>query len=223
MKNKMYDNQAVSQQSAVERENKTGFYAPPLLSIVFSNLLIIVIAIINDLVITDVIWIYWCEGVIIGSLLSLKIISLSFTSIEFLKRQRDGEFSFADFFSVILVCGQIPLHIIIVKWIYSINPKFDYSYTLAVMGSIILGKEIFLYFRDSRPWEESGKDVRITLHSCIFFIRFIPVLALYHYLAKTKAGEDNMTLLTIEFMLFKFASEVIAYFIEGYIRKKDWF
>jgi hypothetical protein len=218
----MYDNKAVSQQGAVARENKMGFYAP-LLSIGFSNLLIIFIAIKNNLVITDVIWIYWCEGVIIGSLLTMKFLTMSLTSIECLKRQRDREFSFADFFSGIFVYGQVPLHIIIVKWIYSINPRFDYSYTLAVMGSIILGKEIFLYFRDSHPWEEPGDDARITLHSCMFFIRFIPVLALYHYLAKTKAGEDNMALLTIEFTLFKFASEVIAYLIEGYIRKRDRF
>ena len=48
---------------AAVTKNKIGFYIP-LLSIVFTNLLLMGVALKAGLSITELIWLYWCEGVI---------------------------------------------------------------------------------------------------------------------------------------------------------------
>jgi hypothetical protein len=174
-----------------------------------------VIALKTGLSITELIWLYWCEGVIIGGLLILKVSYIHITSVELLKKKHEGGTDLTGTIAPLILAGQSAVHIVLAHWIYCLDPKFDYAHTLSVMGAVIFGQRIFYYFRDSHPWEEPDDLKNVTIESCIYLVRFIPVLALYHYMIKTQAGEGNMTLFTVEFMLFKLASDVIAHFIEG--------
>lgn len=80
---------------------------------------------------------------------------------------------------------------------------------------------MFFYLRDSHPWSEP-EDLRdAIIESGIYFLRFIPLVALYYFLIKKAVGEGNKTLLTVEFMLFKLASDVISYFIGEYLLKNE--
>ena len=89
------------------------------------------------------------------------------------------------------------------------------------MGGVIIAYEIFYYIRDSHPWREPDDFKNVIIESGIYLVRFIPVLALYHFMVKTQAGEGNMTLLTVEFMLFKLVSDVISHCIKKYLLKNE--
>ena len=156
--------------------------------------------------ITQLIWVYWCEGVFIGLCRALKLLSNLPNAIG---REALG--------SCFLLVSQFVLQIIFAIWIYSIEPAFDYVHGLLVMGVIILTPEIFIYLRDSCPWDEYKlEDLRNALiENGILLLRFVPMIAIYHFIVKALSGEWNMTLLTVEFMLIKLAIDVIVFFIEG--------
>ena len=169
--------------------------------------------------ITQLIWLYWCEGVVIGLIQSFKVFSTESTSISVLKGLGSDTppISLTIFFSAL----QIPFHCLFAVWIYSIDPTFDYAHALLMMGGVILAHELFYYIRDSRPWGEPDDLMNVITESGIYLVRFVPVLALYHFMVKTRVGEGNMTLLTVEFLGFKLASDVISYYVEGYLLKKE--
>jgi hypothetical protein len=167
--------------------------------------------------ITELIWLYWCEGVVIGLIQSFKVFSTESTSISVLKGlgPYTPPISLTLFFSAL----QIPFHCLFAVWIYSIDPTFDYAHALLMMGGVIFAHELFYYIRDSRPWREPEDLKNVITESGIYLVRFVPVLALYHFIFKTQGAKGSMTFLTVEFMLFKLASDVISHFIESYLLK----
>ena len=186
-------------------------------SIILVNLVLMFIALKTGLSITELIWLYWCEGIIIGLVQSLKLFSVESTSISILEGLGPDtpSLNLTIFFSAL----QVPFHCLFAVWIYHIEPAFDYVHGLLIMGGVIFIHEFFNYIRNSRPWREPDDLRKVIIESGIYLIRFIPVLALYHFMVKMQAGEGNMTLLTVEFMLFKLVSDVISHFIEGCILK----
>ena len=193
---------------AAVTKNKSDFYLS-LFSIIFTNLLLMAVALSAGLSITQLIWVYWCEGVVIGLCQSLKVLSSKDIFLIGL--------GLGSFFLTI----QFFLQAFFAIWIYCIEPAFDYVHGLSVMGAIILTRELFFYLRDSHPWDEPDDLRNALIENGIFLLRFVPVIAVYHFIVKTLSGEWNMTLLTVEFMLFKLASDVIIFFIEGRLLKKD--
>ncbi|MHC5093327.1 MAG: DUF6498-containing protein [Planctomycetota bacterium] len=193
---------------------KTLFSVIPIIVV---NLFLMLTALKARLSITELIWLYWCEGVVIGLIQSFKVFSTESTSISVLKGLRPDTppISLTIFFSAL----QIPFHCLFAVWIYNIDPTFDYANALLMMGGVIFAHELFYYIRNSRPWREPEDLKNVIVESGIYLVRFVPVLALYHFMVKTQAGEGNITLLTLEFMLFKLASDVISHCIKGYLLK----
>lgn len=203
---------------AAVKANKTAFYIP-LVLIVFTNLILMVIALKADLSITELIWLYWCEGIIIGIIQCFKLFSEEITSFSVVDRAMAKEPNIL--LTLLFFALQIPFHFFFALWIYHIEPTFDYVHALLAMGAIIAAHEMFFYLRDSHPWSEP-EDLRdAIIESGIYFLRFIPLVALYYFLIKKAVGEGNKTLLTVEFMLFKLASDVISYFIGQYLLKNE--
>jgi hypothetical protein len=189
----------------------------PLISIVLFNSLLMFIALKTGLSINELIWLYWCEGIIIGILQSIKVFATEATTISFLRflAPNTPSMCLTIFFSAL----QVPFHCFFAFWIYRLDPTFDYVHGLLVMGGVIVAYELFNYMRNSRPWSEPDDLRNVIIESGIYLVRFIPVLGLYHFMVKTQAGEGNMTLLTVEFMLFKFASDVISHIVERSLLK----
>lgn len=200
-------------QEAKEKTSKSYF---SLISIIIVDVVLIGIALSSGLSITQLIWLYWCEGIFIGLCKALRLISMDTCSHHGIEADL-VELSLGSFFLTL----QFFLQAFFAIWIYCIEPAFDYTHGLLVMGAIILVHEIFFYLRDSRPWVEPDDLRNALIENGIFLLRFVPMIALYHFMVKTFSGEWNMTLLTVEFMLFKLASDVIIFFIEGHLLKKD--
>jgi hypothetical protein len=188
-----------------------------LISIILVNLFLMLIAFKTGLSITDLIWLYWCEGVIIGLIQLLKVFTVESTSATVIEYLRSDEPPIG--LTICFLFLAVPFHGFFAIWIYRIDPTFDYVHGLLMMGGVIFAHEIFYYIRDSRPWREPDDLRNAIVESGIYLVRFVPVLALYHFMVKTQAGEGNMTLLTVEFMLFKLASDVISHFAEGFLLK----
>ena len=208
MENEQCDKLKMEQDEiAAVKKNKSDFYLS-LFSIIFKNLLLMAVALGAGLSITQLIWLYWCEGVFVGLCRALKLLSI---------RPDLVEGGLGSFFLTL----QFFLQAFFAIWIYCIEPAFDYVHGLLVMGAIILAYEIFFYLRDSRPWDIPDDSRNALIENGIILLRFVPMIALYHFIVKTLSGEWNMTLLTVEFMLFKLASDAIIFFIEGCLLKKD--
>jgi hypothetical protein len=190
-----------------------------LISIILVNLFLMLIAFKTGLSITDLIWLYWCEGVIIGLIQLLKVFTVESTSATVIEYLRSDEPPIG--LTICFLCLEVPLHGFFAIWIYRIDPTFDYVHGLLMMGGVIIAYEFFYYIRDSRPWREPDDFKNVIIESGIYLVRFIPVLALYHFMVKTQAGEGNMTLLTVEFMLFKLVSDVISHCIKKYLLKNE--
>ncbi|MFZ9012032.1 MAG: hypothetical protein ACO20W_09100, partial [Anaerohalosphaeraceae bacterium] len=205
MENEQCDKLTMEQDEIADvTKNKSDFHLS-LFSIIFTNLLLMAVALSAGLSITQLIWVYWCGGVFVGLFRALKVLSKVDSSDDKIEGGLAVFFLALQSFSI---------------WIYCIEPAFDYVHGLLVMGAIILPHELFLYLRDSRPWYEPDDLKNALIENGIFLFRFVPIIALYHFIVKTQAGEWNMTLLTVEFMLFKLASDVIIFFIEGHLLKK---
>ncbi|QQS36173.1 MAG: hypothetical protein IPM56_18355 [Ignavibacteriales bacterium] len=69
---------------------KENLFKPPVLSLIISNLLIAVYAIVDNLSVMDVLWVYWIQSVIIGVFNFFKMMSLKEFSTEGFK-QNDKE------------------------------------------------------------------------------------------------------------------------------------
>jgi hypothetical protein len=65
---------------------KENLFKPPVLSLVISNLLIAVYAIVDNLSVMDVLWVYWIQSVIIGVFNFFKMITLKEFSTEGFKQ-----------------------------------------------------------------------------------------------------------------------------------------
>ena len=220
MENEQCDKLTMEQDEiAAVTKNKSDFYLS-LFSIIFTNLLFMAVALRAGLSITQLIWLYWCEGIVIGLFRALKLLSMdNFSQNNSLQDEIEG--GLASFFVALQVFLQIFLQAFFAIWLYYIEPAFDYVHALLVMAPIILPREIFFYLRDSRPWDEPDDLRNALIENGIFLLRFVPMIALYHFIVKKLSGEWNMTLLTVEFMLFKLASDVIIFFIESRLPKKE--
>jgi len=189
-----------------------------LISIILVNLILMFIALKAGLSITQLIWLYWCEGIIIGLLQSLKVLSTESTSVSVLKYLGHAP---PINLTLCFLLLQVPFHAFFALWIYYIEPGFDYVHGLLVMGAIIVAHELFFYLRDSRPWSEPDDLKNVIIESGIYFLRFVPLIALYHFMIMTQAGRRNKTLLIAEFMLFKMVSDVTANLIGERLLKRD--
>ena len=156
---------------------------------------------------------------ITGLIQFFKLFTVESTEVSVLKHLKPDESPIG--LTIFFLALQVPLHCLFAVWIYHIEPTFDYVHGLLIMGGIIFVHEFFYYIRDSRPWSEPDDLRNVIIESFIYLVRFIPVLAVYHFMVKTQAGEGNTTLLIVEFMLFKLASDVISHFIEGYLLKNE--
>lgn len=198
--------------------NKTDFYIS-LFSIVFMNLLLMVLALKAELSITQLIWLYWCEGIIIGIIQFFKLFSEEVTSFSVVDRAMAREPNVL--LTFLFFTLQIFFHSFFALWICHIEPSFDYVHGLLAMGAIIFAHEMFFYLRDSRPWDEP-EDLRdVIIESGIYFFRFIPLIALYYFLVKKAVGEGNKTFLTLVFMAFKLVSDVISHLIERALIERE--
>jgi hypothetical protein len=190
-----------------------------LISILIVDLVLIGIALKSGLSITQLIWLYWCEGIIIGLIQFFKLFSTEITSFTVVDRAMAKEPNVL--LTILFFALQIPFHVFFAVWIYHIEPTFDYVHGLLVMGAIILAHEMFFYLRDSRPWSEP-EDLRdVIIESGIYFLRFIPLIAFYYFLVKKAIGEGNKTLLTVAFMLFKLVSDVISHLVEKSLVERE--
>lgn len=182
-----------------------------LISIIIVDVVLIGIALKTGLSITQLIWLYWCEGVIIGILQSFKVFATEVTTISFLEHLAPNTPPMC--LTILFFALQIPFHCFFAFWIYHIDPTFDYVHGLLVMAGIILIHEIFCYLRNSRPWSEPDDIKNVIVESGTYFLRFLPVIALFYLMIKTQAGKGNKTLLTAGFMSFKLLSDVVSHFI----------
>ena len=112
-----------------------------LISIVIVNLLLMLIALKTGLSITELIWLYWCEGIVIGLIQSFKIFSVESTSISILKHLGPNTPSIS--LTIFFLALQVPLNCLFAVWIYHIEPTFDYVHGLLIMGGVIFIHEFF--------------------------------------------------------------------------------
>ena len=169
--------------------------------------------------ITELIWLYWYEGIVIGLIQFFKLFSEEITSFTAIDRAMSKKPNVV--LTILFFTLQIPFHVFFAVWIYHIEPSFDYAHGLLMMAVVIFAHEMFFYLRDSRPWSEP-EDLRdVIIESGIYFLRFIPLIALYYFMIKKGVSEGNKTLLTMVFMLFKLVSDVILHLVEKSLIERE--
>ena len=110
--------------------------------IVVVNLFLMFIALKARLSITELIWIYWCEGILIGVIQLFKVFSVEVTSFSVLKPLGPGEAPLS--LTVAFLILQVPLHFFFAIWIHRINPMFDYVHGLLMIGGVIIAYDFFI-------------------------------------------------------------------------------
>ena len=193
--------------------DKPAWFSFPFISIIVSNLLVLAIALIGTVSITSIIWVYWCEGVLLGIIQFFRIFSLE-CSVEYLKKYKKlGQERPPGFFPFFFLLMQAPFYALFGHLIYLADHHFNYIRKLIAMGIVILAPKIFLYFR-SPAWEENCPLPSMVRLFCIPFARFIPMWVILSYMDTIQDGKGDLVYLAVAFTLFKLFSDILLYIFE---------
>ncbi len=108
MANNICKNMTMDQSDTATVKSRISKSIFQLISIVIANLFLMLIALKTGLSITELIWLYWCEGVIVGLIQLLKVFSVESTSATVIDYLRSDEPPIG--LTICFLCLEVPLH-----------------------------------------------------------------------------------------------------------------
>ena len=184
-----------------------------LISDAIANIIFIAIVLKAKIAITEIFWLYLCEGVLVGIGTFWQIFKAEYFNIKHIKarekRESRGQQPIYAYFAAYYFGFYYCLGIFIVQ----INPKFNYSKELLVMVGIIIVQNIFSYTCNNKPWGDQRKYNLPKLFA-LPFMRFVPLSLLFFYLDGVTQGHGYTVYCAVAFMVLKFCVDIITSIVD---------
>ena len=201
-----------------------------LVAVLVSNLLAIPVALMSGLTIQELIWLYWCESLVLGVFQALRIFTVEYTSINFIKQsgqyykrlKEANEVNTWDPFNESQQVTELPtafpflvmyvfIHAGFAGLVFFTSRDFRYTHALLVIGGIFCAQKVFSSICFGKPWERKEGQVELTKLICLPFARFIPLLGIFLLVIKTGSIMRNAVAITVIFILCKTLADGIIH------------
>jgi hypothetical protein len=196
---------------------RKAWFGLSLACVIVSNLIVIPIALKAGVTILELIWLYWCESLILGGFQALRILGVEYTSITYLKESKRYRRKPKEAEEPPRVLGFLFVygltHAVFAKTVLSAHKEFQYTHALLVIGGVLFVQKILSSILSGHPWGREEGMREMTKLMSLPLVRLIPLIGIFLFVCKVPDRMENVVILTVVFVLCKtFADSIIHIF-----------